>query len=87
MGTEGLERGGAKAPPHPGQHELIGEFHMTLIVTVELSNNVAVELTGANCKVWLGYGLPDYEGPIDGLAEALPDVLRELQAGGFIKSV
>jgi hypothetical protein len=60
---------------------------MSMIVTVELPNNIAVELTGANCKVWLGYGLPDYEGPIDGLAEALPDVLRELQAGGFIKSV
>ena len=60
---------------------------MTLIVTVELSNNVAVELTGANCKVWLGYGLPDYEGPIDGLVEAFPDILQELQNGGFIKSV
>ena len=60
---------------------------MSMIVTVELSNNVAVELTGANCKVWLGYGLPDYEGPINGLAEALPDILQELQDGGFIKAV
>ena len=60
---------------------------MSMIVTVELPNNIAVELSGANCKVWLGYGLPDYEGPIDGLAEALPDILQELQAGGFIKSV
>ena len=60
---------------------------MSMIVIVELSNNVAVELTGPHCRVWLGCGQPDYEGPIDGLAEVFPVILRELQAGGFIKSV
>jgi hypothetical protein len=59
---------------------------MSMIVIVELPDNIAVELEGANCRVWLGCGPANYEGSIAGLAAVLPEVLQALLAGGFIKS-
>ena len=42
---------------------------------VELSGNRAVLLYGSNAKLWVGEGLPTYEGPIEGLPA---DIIAEL---------
>lgn len=42
-----------------------------------------VDLYGGTAKFWRGEGLPDYEGPIEGLPE---DVLKELLDKQLIKA-
>lgn len=47
-------------------------------LTAPVGDNAQIDLTGDNCKLWLGYGLPDYEGSIDGLEQAHPEIFAEL---------
>lgn len=53
--------------------------------TVNLSGNTQVELVGDYCTVWVGYGLPSYEGTIDGLQNAMPEKFKELVKTNSIK--
>lgn len=45
---------------------------------LELPGDVGVWLSGNHCKVWLAHGLPTFEGSIDQLEVAHPDVLAQL---------
>lgn len=54
-----------------------------MTLEVEIGRGL-VELTGSNCKYWQGCGLPDYEGPIAGLPQAVIKTLVEL---GAIKNI
>jgi hypothetical protein len=57
--------------------------YMTL--EVELSGEGEfVELSGNNAKYWPTFGLPTYEGSIDGLPES---VLAQLQQRNLIKQI
>lgn len=57
-----------------------------MVMTAPVGDNAQVELTGDNCKLWLGYGLPDYEGPIDGLEQAHPEIFKEMLERKLIKT-
>ena len=57
--------------------------YMTL--QCELRANSYIELTGQDVKLWVGEGLPTYEGPIDGLEEYYPAVFAELIERKLIK--
>lgn len=45
-----------------------------------------VELCGDMCKVWKGYGLPSYEGLIDGIQETYPDLWQAMLKDQAIKA-
>jgi hypothetical protein len=55
-----------------------------MVIDVELSGGGAVELCGQNAKYWRGEGLPDYEGDITGLPDA---VFSELLMRRVIKEL
>lgn len=51
-------------------------------IEVNFPDGSAVELRGTTAKYWKGCGLPDYEGPIEGLP---PEVLAALLANKVVK--
>lgn len=53
-----------------------------MYIEVNFPDGSAVELDGTNVKYWKGCGLPDYEGPIEGLP---PEVLAALMANKAVK--
>ena len=55
-----------------------------MILNVELSNNGFAELCGPNIKYYSGFGLPDFEGPLDGFALEFPAVMEELIKCGAV---
>ena len=50
---------------------------------VDLPDGGAVLLKGTNVKYWKGFGLPDYQGTIEGLPSKVIEYLLEV---GAIKS-
>ena len=60
------------------------EFSGHMLLDVELSGGGAVELCGTRVKYWVGCGLPDYEGEIEGLPDM---VLSELLKLGAVRAV
>lgn len=52
---------------------------------VYLRGGGEVRLEGNQVTYWAGYGLPTYEGPIDGLEQAHPEVLSELIARNAVR--
>lgn len=52
--------------------------HAPMTIEIEIENGL-VQLIGSNCKYWHGYGLPDYEGPIDGLPDKVIQTLLQLK--------
>lgn len=57
---------------------------MPLTFTLNLSNDGYIELTGDSAKYWEGYGLPTFEGNLEGLSVAHPLVMQELIDRGII---
>lgn len=57
-----------------------------MVMEVTLSDNGLVELTGPNVRYWIGCGLPDYEGSLEGLKLAFPQVVTELVTRKIIKT-
>ena len=51
-------------------------------IEVNFPDGSAVELSGTTAKYWKGCGLPDYEGPIEGLPL---EVLTALLANKIVK--
>ena len=52
---------------------------------ITLKDDGMVELTGhdgitslTNVKYWEGYGLPSFEGPLEGFEKEYPEVIQEL---------
>ena len=45
----------------------------------------AVEIDGNKVKYWILYGLPDYEGSIEGFAETFPKHMEVLIANRVIR--
>jgi hypothetical protein len=53
-----------------------------MFMEINFPDGSAVELDGSMCKYWKGCGLPDYEGPIEGLP---PEVLAMLLSSKAVK--
>jgi hypothetical protein len=58
-----------------------------MVLEVLCPNNTLAELCGPDCRVWVGEGLPTYEGTIDGLALTLPEVLAYLLERGYLRKI
>jgi hypothetical protein len=58
-----------------------------LELCIDLKDGGHVRLIGGDATYWRGLGLPDYKGPVDGLAEAHPDVVAELCALGALRAL
>ena len=58
-----------------------------MIMEVQLDGNACVELCGMNAKLWVGYGLPVYEGDLEGMSQAYPEQFNQLLKRGLIKRV
>lgn len=58
-----------------------------MILEVTLDGNAFVELCGCNAKLWVGEGLPVYEGDIEGMQNDFPVQFNALLSRGFIKRV
>lgn len=60
---------------------------MTLCVNVpaSISPNTCIELTGNSAKLWIGEGLPVFEGAIESLIEAYPTIGQYLLEKNYIK--
>jgi len=55
-----------------------------LTLEVQLDNNACVELCGSMVTLWIGEGLPVYNGSIEGLQD-YPAQFNALLARGIIK--
>ena len=58
-----------------------------LSMQIELARGGLAELCGADIKYWAGEGLPTFEGPLNGFAEAYPAVMEELLDRGAVRKV
>lgn len=56
-----------------------------MILEFTFKNNAYAEITGPNIKYWCAEGLPDFEGSLDGFAEAFPIHMAELIAKKAVK--
>jgi hypothetical protein len=50
----------------------------TMIFTYEFKDGSLIELTGSKAKYWSGFGLPDFEGDLNGFALQFPDHIQVL---------
>lgn len=56
-----------------------------LILEVDVKHGGCVELCESKVKYWKSWGLPDFEGTLDGLLLEYPEVIAELVARKIIK--
>lgn len=58
-----------------------------MILEVQLDGNACAELCGCNIKLWVGEGLPVYEGDIEGMSQVYPAQFNALLKRGVIKKL
>ena len=56
-----------------------------MILEFTFKDNAFAEISGPDIKFWLGQGLPDYEGGLDGFAEVFPTYMAQLIAKKAVK--
>jgi hypothetical protein len=56
-----------------------------LVLEVQLDGNACVVLSGITAKLWIGAGLPVYEGNLEGMQKAHPEQFKVLLERGIIK--
>jgi len=49
-----------------------------MILEFTFKDDAYAEISGPNIKYWIGTGLPDYEGSLDGFAKLFPLHMAEL---------
>lgn len=68
------------------KHTLTVEIASIVVIVGDMDLNFAVDLCGDNCKVWHGFGLPVYDGSIDGLERYCPELLEELIYKSYVRT-
>lgn len=56
-----------------------------MILEFTFKDSAFAEIQGSDIKYWIGSGLPDYTGPLDGFAELFPKHMAELIAKKAVK--
>ena len=53
--------------------------------TYDFRDGSYFEIEGKQVRFWLGEGLPNYKGELDGFAELYPIYVKELVTKGFLR--
>ena len=56
-------------------------------ISYTFTDNSYVQIVGQSVKYWQGYGLPDYDGCLDGFAELHPTYVLALVQARVLKQI